>query len=158
MASGLPVARHPRGAAEGEDCNDDATGCVQGWQIDGLPGDAKFLFHTGVNGEDHPVWLVNRRDIAQPGSYTHFHWISRDSTDPDRDTVPEVCDADSAGELANAAENVYCPGWYFQIKASRSFAFEHGGEIVPVLSGIDNATHINLLTNYAEVPGITSTR
>ena len=79
--SGLPIARHPRGADDGEDCNDKATGCVVGWSMDGVPGDAKFLYHNGVNGDDHPVWMVNRVDIPQPGSFTHFHWIGSDSTD-----------------------------------------------------------------------------
>jgi hypothetical protein len=157
-ASGLPIARHPRGPAEGEDCNDKATGCVAGWQIDGLPGEAKFLYHTGVNGGDHPVWLVNRHDIAQPGSFTHFHWINQDSTDPRSGTVPDECDADNASELVNSAENVNCQGWFLEIKAIRAFAFEHGGETVLVTPGTDNATHLNLVTNYDEVPGITPTR
>jgi hypothetical protein len=45
-----------------------------------------------------------------------------------------------------------------QITAIRSFAFQHGNEIVPVERGRDNATHLNLLTNYEAVPGITKTR
>jgi len=159
-ASGLPIARHPRGVAMGEDCNDKATGCVVGWQIDGVPGEAKFLYHNGVNGDDHPVWLVNRRDIVQPGSFTHFHWISQDSTDPRSATVPAECNAVDAMQLAGNAENqdVTCQGWFMEIKAVRSFAFDHGGEIIPVTPGTDNATHLNLVTNYAVVSGITSTR
>jgi hypothetical protein len=45
-----------------------------------------------------------------------------------------------------------------QIRAIQSFAFQHGNEIVPVVNGEDNATHLNLLTNYADVPAITGTR
>ena len=52
------------------------------------------------------------------------------------------------------AENVTCPGWFIQLKAVESFAFQHGGEIIPVSPGADNATHLNLLSNYALVPGI----
>ena len=52
------------------------------------------------------------------------------------------------------AENVTCPGWFLQLKAVGSFAFQHGGETLPVTPGADNATHLNLLTNYALVPGI----
>ncbi len=161
--SGLPIARHPRGASQGEDCNDPAVNCLVGWLIRGLPGETKFLYHSGVNGDDHPVWLINRVDIPQPGSYSHFHWISSDSTDPRADSVPAECDVNMAGQLEGAnheggAENIVCPGWYLQIRATREFAFQHSGENIPVQPGIDNATHLNLLTNYAEVPGITATR
>ena len=157
--SGLPVARHPRGAAEGEDCNDKATGCVVGWSMNGVPGEAKFLYHSGINGNDHPVWMVNRVDIPQPGSLTHFHWIGADSHDPRAPLeVPEECDVDRAGELDNNAENVTCPGWFLEIRAVREFAFDHGGEKVPVRPGLDNSTHLNLVTNYADVHGITETR
>jgi hypothetical protein len=51
-----------------------------------------------------------------------------------------------------------CPGWFLEIKAVKSFAFRHGGELVPVRERIDNATHLNLLTNTAVVPEITPTR
>lgn len=156
-ASGLSIARHPRGADRNEACGEDVD-CEVGWQINAVPGEAKFLFHTGVNGEDHPVWMVNRIQISQPGSYTHFHWITPESNDPRAGDVPLECEAQSAGDLENVAEDVTCPGWFMQIKAIQSFAFQHGNEIVPVKSGIDNATHLNLLTNYAEVPSITGTR
>jgi len=157
--SGLPVARHPRGESEGEDCNDKATGCVVGWSMTGVPGEAKFLYHSGINGNDHPVWMVNRVDIPQPGSFTHFHWIGLDSNDPRALTeVPFACDVDMAGELEKDAVNATCPGWFLKIRAVREFAFDHGGEMVPVRPGIDNATHLNLVTNYEEVPGITPTR
>ena len=103
--------------------------------------------------------MVNRVDIPQPGSFTHFHWIDEDSTDPRAPTdFPEECKVDTAGALDNNAENKVCPGWFLQIRAVRRFAFKHGDETIPVRPGIDNATHLNLTTNYAEVPGITPTR
>lgn len=158
--SGLAIARHPRGASEDEACGVDVD-CVVGWLIDAVPGEAKFLYHQGVNGDDHPVWLVNRIDIPQPGSFTHFHWITSTSTDSRAPTVPDACDKIDAGDLENlapSAVNVTCPGWFLQIRAVEKFAFEHGGEIIPVYPGIDNATHLNLVTNYAEVQEITPTR
>ena len=155
--SGLPIARHPRGASAGEACGVDVD-CEVGWIISARPGEAKFLFHTGVNGEDHPVWLVNRVQIPQPGGYTHFHWITSASNDPRAAQVPQECEADTAGALEGGAEDVTCPGWFMQITAVQSFAFEHGNEIVPVHRGADNATHVNLLTNYAQVPDITPAR
>ena len=72
--------------------------------------------------------------------------------------MPDQCDVQSAGALEGNAENITCPGWFMQITAVQSFAFQHGNEIVPVMRGEDNATHLNLLTNYAEVSGITPTR
>lgn len=162
--AGLPIARHPRGASQNEECGVDDIECVVGWVINAVPGEAKFLYHTGVNGDDHPVWMVNRFDIPQPGSYTHFHWITKTSTDPRAATVPIECDVETAGDLEkendieNNAVDIVCPGWFLEIKAVKKFAFEHGNELVPVRPGIDNATHLNLITNYAEVSGITDTR
>ena len=186
MSSGLPIARHPRGAMHGEDCAVDDIDCVVGWQVRAKPGEAKFLFHSGVNGNDHPVWAVDRVDIPQPGSFTHFHWIGSDSTDARApEEVPTACDVAMAGQLegdvatgaltlddgtetfqwedasvhlGGGAEDVVCPGWFLQLRAVKSFAFRHGGEVVPVTPRVDNASHLNLLTNYAVVPGITPTR
>jgi len=159
--SELPIAVHPSGSEceDEEDREEDGVDCVVGWLINAVPGEAKFLYHTGVNGDDHPVWMVNRVDIRQPGSFTHFHWISKDSNDPRSPAeIPGECDVEMAGQLAPDAENVVCPGWFLQIKAVEKFAFRHGGEVIPVRPGIDNATHLNLVTNYAEVSGITDTR
>ena len=127
--------------------------------MNGIPGEAKFLYHSGINGNDHPVWMVNRVDIPQPGSFTHFHWIGADSNDPRAPAeVQSECDVDMADDLDDNAEDVTCPGWFLKIHAVRKFAFDHGGEIVAVRPGVDNATHLNLVTNYQEVPGITATR
>jgi hypothetical protein len=90
--------------------------------------------------------LVNR-PLHQPGSFTHFQWIGRDSTDPRILEVPPACDVDGASALDPEAVGVTCPGWFVEIRAVREFAFDHGDEIVPVRPGLDNATHLNLLTN-----------
>jgi hypothetical protein len=135
--------------------------CKVGWLMRGKPSGAKFLFHSDVNGNDHPVWLLNRVDIPQPGSYTHFHWITSAATELRNTDVPDACNKSNASQLETqepGAVKVQCPGWLLQIRAIRSFAFEHGGEIVAVRPGIDNATHLNLLTNYKTVEGITATR
>jgi len=169
-ASGLPIARHPRGESHNEVCDVDDIDCVAGWHISGIQGEAKFLYHSGVNGNDHPVWLVNRVDITQPGSYTHFHWITDDEKaptqttdprldDPDFEGIPEECNQQNASQLeASGAADVTCPGWFMDIQAVRRFAFEHGGEIIPVYTGDDNATHLNLVTNYEPVIAISPTR
>lgn len=159
--SGLPIARHPRGADHNEVCGVDPIDCVVGWTMRGIPASAKFLYHSGVNGDDHPVWLVNRVDIPNPGSYTHFHWITTTSTDDRAGSVSADCDKTNAGQLETQAPdaiNDTCQGWFLQIFAIREFAFEHGGERIPVSPGFDNSTHLNLVTNYSEVSGITATR
>lgn len=170
-SSGLPFASHPRGPGEhSEECGVDID-CYVGWIMVGDPGDsgAKFLYHSGVNGDDHPVWMVNRGEesssdvsaIPQPGSFTHFHWITQTSTDPRAGGVSDDCNKQNAGQLETAeptAVNDICQGWFLQIRAARDFAFLHGGETIPVRQGIDNRSHLNLVTNYEDVPGITGTR
>jgi len=182
-ASGLPVARHPRGLQpHDEKCGVSPIDCVVGWHVRALPAEAIFISHGGVNGNDHPIWMINTRNgIPQPGSYTHFHWITTDSTDARADSVPPECNVQKAGQLegdvitglleldggnngswsdaevhvGGGAENLVCPGWLLEITAIREFAFMHSGEKIAVSQGIDNSTHLNIVTNYAIVPGIT---
>ena len=174
--SGLPIGRHPRGTNED---HDETCGvspniiCVAAWYMRGLPGAAKFISHNGVNGDDHPIWMVNRAEedsapvagmvIPQPGSYTHSHWITRSSTDSRASLVPDECDKQRAGQLedlAPTAVNEVCEGWFLQITARYNFAFMHGGEIIPVRKGTDNRSHLNTVTNYRSPPlvPITQTR
>lgn len=171
-ASGLPIARHPRGLAD-DNSFDERCGvsvkCVVGWEMRGLPGAAKFVSHSGVNGEDHPIWLVNRAEeatappgmvIPQDGYYSHFHWITMASTDPRASTVSAECDKKNAGELETTAVDVVCQGWFLQITAKQKFAFDHGGEIIPIRNGADIRSHLNIVTNYQSptVVPITPTR
>lgn len=162
--SGLPLARHPRGASHDEECGVDPIDCVAGWEMQGVPGAAKFVSHSGVNGNDHPVWLVNREPdellagvsaIPQPGYATHFHWITTTSTDPRAGSVQPECDKTNAGQLQTAAPsavNEVCPGWFLRIRALRNFAFQHGGEVIAVRKGADNRSHINIVTNFEIAP------
>ncbi len=184
--SGLPIARHPRGAEHNERCGIDPITCYVGWYLDAVPGAAKFLYHSGVNGDDHPVWMVNRAEeydpndltsptsspgmvIPQPGAYSHFHWITTGSNvinhtlDPRAGSVPPECDKNDAAQLQDqdpTAANKVCQGWFLQIKAVRNFALEHGGELIPVHVGIDLRSHLNMVTNYDQTPvvDITGTR
>ena len=71
--SGLPIARHPRGAEQGEECGVNGVRGIVGWRLKGEPGAATFIYHSGVNGNDHPVWLTNRVNIPTPGVFNHFH-------------------------------------------------------------------------------------
>lgn len=166
-ASGLPIARHPRGMKHDEVCGVSPITCVAGWKIVGRPGAAKYLYHDGVNGHDHPVWMVNRAEeksapaygmvIPQPGYFSHFHWLSNGSNDPRAadNAVPDFCDEMSAGALEKpdpetgvTAVNEICEGWFLQLRAIHSFAFKHGGEAIPIRRGADLRSHLNIVTNY----------
>jgi len=119
---GIPIARHT-------DCNSDTAQCVVGWQWRGIQGDATFVYHEVG---DHPLWLVSRDQIVQPGAFSHFHWLG----DP---------------ELVPYREMPY-PGYFIELKAVDTFAFEHGGDLIIVHPGIDIATHLNLVTVFPPLP------
>jgi len=125
---GYPVATHV-------DCNMSAN-CAVGWRIDGRPARATFVHHPM---HDHPVFMLPRADIPQPGSYSHFHW-----------TGPLVEQADPPAD-----------GYMLQLTAMNRFCFIHhdvmamaatsaancrdnGG--VRVDRGVDIATHLNIVT------------
>lgn len=123
---GLRVARHVDCGAE--------PGCTAGWQLKGRQASATFLYHVEP---DHPVWLVDRRSIPQPGSYTHFHWT--DSEHPS---------GDSQG------------GYLLELQAIDTFCFVHEGATpaagtcaqiggVSVVPGLDTATHTNIVSSHA---------
>jgi len=171
-ADGLPIARHPR-SDMGEVCG-QTVDCVVGWKFTGTlgpgptsaavlnRGEARYLFHAGVNGDDHPVWLTNRVNIPQPGpGSSHYHWISNNPTVRPATTDPRIGDINPLCNVERAAQltpNTICPGWYLQLYAVRKFAFQHGGETIPVTPGSDNATHLNVVTNFPEDSGIDRTR
>jgi hypothetical protein len=167
-----PVLKHCTGP------NHYEAGCVAGWQIEAKPCieevnacRAMFLYHF----HDHPVWLLgahvdkqgalrgSRQDIVQPGSFTHFHWLTENSNGLEtlkeifglEDIhVPEECNVDMASKLTSGVE---CPGYFLEIEALKPFgydqwAFHHGSENLFVQPGIDNMTHSNLLTSYRSLP------
>ena len=121
-----PVATHV-------DCN--ASPCTVGWTLDGEPGTATFLYQVD---DDHPVFLVSRVDIPEPGAYAHFHWLS---------SMP------AAGAVAS--------GYLLQLTAVDTFCFIHHGADgaqtgktcrenggIAVNRGIDIATHLNIVPSF----------
>jgi hypothetical protein len=121
-----PVATHA-------DCS-RVPDCTVGWTLHGKPLAATFLYQPM---HDHPVFLVNRPDIPQPGSHSHFHWFGR--------VMP----------MARQTVN----GQLLQLTAVDRFCFiHHGAEAaaaavtcranggVPVDPGVDIATHLNIVT------------
>jgi hypothetical protein len=121
---GYRVATH-------DDCN--LVSCSPGWTLFGKPRSATFLYHEM---DDHPVFLVKRSDIPQPGTFVHFH-----ATGP--------------------SEHASGPGFLLALFAVDRFCFihhdgagaraaatcaENGG--APVSPGIDVATHSNIVSSY----------
>ena len=115
------------------DCN--AMPCTVGWTLDGKPVMATFLYEVAP---DHPVFLVSRLDIPEPGAYAHFHWLG-----------------------ANPMPGESASGYLLQLTAVDTFCFIHhqaedatgkrtcrdnGG--IAVNPGIDIATHLNIVTSF----------
>ncbi len=171
---GEPIAEH---CTEPEHY---AAGCFAGWKIKAKPCieevnacRAMVLYHY----HDHPVWMIGpwvdksgglrgtRSMIPEPGSYTHLHWLTEGTEHKGVFLpssleaverlfgvdiyVPPGCNVDMASELTSGD---VCPGYFLQIKAVEEFVFRHGGELIPVRPGIDNRSHLNIVTSYRSLP------
>ncbi len=68
--------------------------------------------------------------------------------------MPDECNVAMADRLTGG---VTCPGYFLQLTAGEPFglekwAFHHAGENLVLRPGIDNMTHLNLLTSYRSLP------
>ena len=124
--NGIPIAQH-------KNCNDEGVVCSVGWEIRGLPGHATFLSHQMG---DHPLWQVMRAHIPTPGAYTHFHWNGW---------------PDHAHDLLVTGEPV--SGYFLQLTGKDTFLFKHGGDEILVTNGLDNASHINIVSGAVDGGG-----
>jgi len=124
--NGIPFAQH-------EDCNSEKVRCSVGWEVHGVPGQATFV---SQRMGDHPIWEVKRADIPNPGAYTHFHWLGW--PEHAQDLLP-------TGDLVD--------GYFLQLTAKDTFTFKHGNEKILVRNGVDNATHINIVSGLTEDSG-----
>ena len=126
------VTRDKYEVATHVDCN-AYPDCTTGWTLSGKPAHGTYLYEVG---HDHPVFLVARPDIPQPGAHAHFHWLSQ------------------------LAYNQAVPGYLLELKAVDRFCFIHHGAAgatpdrtcrenggVNVDQGIDIATHLNIVTS-----------
>ncbi len=115
------------------DCN--AMPCTVGWTLDGEPDTATFLYQVVP---DHPVFLVNRLDIPEPGAYAHFHWLNDN---------PMPGESKSGYLLQLTAVDTFCFIHDMASNASRKkTCWDNGG--VAVNPGIDIATHLNIVTSF----------
>ena len=119
---GIPIAKHT-------DCNEHSSRCSVGWQWRGVPAEAIFVYREVG---DHPLWLANRDQIEQPGAYSHFHWL------------------DLPAEASELIEEMNYSGYFLELTAKDTFAFEHGNDVVIVHPGIDLATHLNIVTVFPD--------
>jgi hypothetical protein len=116
------------------DCGAEA-GCTVGWLLSGKPIRATFLY---AEMHDHPVFLVNRADLPQPGAFSHFHWLNG-MPDPDQTA----------------------PGYVLELGAVDTFCFIHheadaatGDKTCRDNGGIqvrpfwDTASHLNIVTSH----------
>lgn len=119
--------------AEHVDCGSAGTDCTVGWTLNGKAIKGTFLYQVD---HDHPVFLVNRQDIPQPGAHSHFHW------------------------LGGSMQIVLGDGYLLQLSAVDKFCFIHDGAAsatssktcrdnggINVDPGIDVATHLNIVTS-----------
>jgi hypothetical protein len=116
------------------DCN-AMPGCTAGWIVTGAPVGAELLYQEM---DDHPVVLVDRTDIPQPGAFSHWHWKGQMP-------MPE-----SSSD-----------GYLLQLFATDRFCFIHhdagaataaktcranGG--IKIRPGLDTASHLNIVTSF----------
>jgi hypothetical protein len=116
------------------DCN-ASPDCTVGWTLKGTPVGATFLYQVE---HDHPVFLVNRADIPQPGAHAHFHWLGG---------MPNPGEAASGYLLQLTAVDAFCFIHHGAEGATgNKTCRENGG--IKVNPGIDIATHLNIVTSF----------
>jgi hypothetical protein len=113
------------------DCN-AVPDCSVGWTMTGKPRDAAFLYHAM---DDHPVFLIDRSQIPQPGGYAHFHRIGSEEHSSGAGYVLQL-----------VAVQRFCFVHHEADAADASKTCEENGGVA-VAPGLDIATHLNLVTS-----------
>jgi hypothetical protein len=114
--------------------------CSVGWMLAGRPAAATFLY---APMHDHAIYLMKRADIAQPGSYSHFHPV-----DP---SVPMPPGANGY-LLELTAVNRFCFVHHEAEAALASSTCRDSGGVA-IERGTDLASHLNIVT-AAPPPGM----
>jgi hypothetical protein len=115
------------------DCN--ASPCTVGWTLNGKPRVATFLYQVN---DDHPVFLVSRLDIPDPGAYAHFHWIG---------SMPAAGISTSGYLLQLTAVDIFCFIHHGADSAKHGKTCRDNGGVAVNL-GTDIATHLNIVTSF----------
>lgn len=116
------------------DCN-ATRGCSIGWVINGAPLGAEMLYQEM---QDHPVVLVERADIPQPGAFSHWHW-----TGP----MPAPGTSGNGYLLQLFATERFCFIHHDAAAASASKTCRENGGI-RIRPGLDTASHLNIVTSF----------
>lgn len=122
---GLPVATHV-------DCGVNPD-CAAGWRVSGQPVRATWLYQPM---HDHPVFVVPRADIPQPGSHSHFHWLGAEMPQPQVPTDGYL--------LQLTAMNRFCFIHHMAEMATGAASCRDNGGVA-VRPGVDIATHLNVV-------------
>lgn len=108
-------------------------GCAVGWRIQGQPVKAALLYEPM---HDHPVFVVPRADMPQPGAYAHFHWVGG--------VMPQPFLPVDGYLMQLTAMNRFCFIHHDAGMASADASCRDNGG-VPVRPGLDIATHLNVV-------------
>ena len=74
---------------------------------------------------------MDRTDIPQPGAFSHFHWLGE----------PEGANMLLHGDMFD--------GYFIELMATETFIFLHHDYEIPVRTGIDIATHVNIVGSFS---------
>jgi len=107
-------------------------GCTVGWTFNGKPLNGTLLEHEM---HDHPLFLVNRADVPQPGAFNHFHWLG---------AMPMEGESASGFLLQLFAVDRFCFIHHDASSAeSTRTCRDNGGIRVDI--GLDMASHLNIV-------------
>ena len=115
---GIPVAEHT-------DCGMMALECQAGWKIDGIPADG---IYAGHNMENHMPQFCLQPEQVRPG-FSHFHWLG----DPMMGMELDLGQSYS--------------GYVMKLVALDTFYFRHHEALILVKAGVDQTSHLNIVTD-----------
>lgn len=110
------------------------TDCTVGWTLNGVPQNATYLYQLA---SDHPVFLIARTGIPQPGAHAHFHWLG---------AMPSVGQSVSGYLLQLTAVDKFCFIHHDAESATTNRTCSDNGG-VNVDFGTDIATHMNIVAS-----------
>jgi hypothetical protein len=123
-------------AASHADCN-AMPDCSVGWTMLGKKRDAAFLYH---DMDDHPVFLIDRSEIPQPGAFAHFHRVG-----------PDHASSGSGYLLQLVAVDKFCFIHHEGDMAETNKTCQENGGVV-ITPGLDVASHLNIVTSTPPTP------
>ena len=115
---GIPVAEHTN-------CEMMAQDCRAGWKIDGIPANG---IYSGHNMENHMPQFCLQPEQIRPG-FSHFHWLG-----------------DPMMGMDLVLGQSYS-GYVMKLVALDTFYFQHHEALILVKPGVDQTSHLNIVTD-----------